>query len=383
MSDQDEILKSDKSEPVEIGDVDGPDHYILQAEIESVLKEAEAFRLEKMTEQRSREFMSLTIMLCSVVLGAGAFAWYLLVMGNILMALLCMLVAVIPHFFLSGWVNKPIKDYKKEFKGTFMTRLAKTFGKFEYFQNRGISRKILAKTSIVPAHENYRAEDCFYGTKNGVKITLSEARLASKTKKGALSFDGIFTLFEYPNDMFDGHTIITSDPGLAKRMAQKLSVIKDPDSTYGNHFTTLSSSASPSSFLKPELYQTLDMIRVKFDNCRLSATLLNKKYLFVMIPDENDMFEASDMYAPVASNEAAKKCKSEVEQLFSIMDLAKVYSETDKPVQTEDNILPETNPSDSNADAHEMHPEDNFNDASEGDPVSKKPVEAPKSPPEE
>ena len=103
-----------------------------------------------------------------------------------------------------------------------------------------------------------------------------------------------------------------------------------------------------------------------------------------MIPDENDMFEASDMYVPVASNDAAKKCKAEVEQLFSIMDLAKVYSDTDKPAQTEENILTENKDTPTEVpEKTEIHTEDNFNDASDGDPVLKKTLEEPKSQPEE
>ena len=64
-----------------------------------------------------------------------------------------------------------------------------------------------------------------------------------------------------------------------------------------------------------------------------------------MIPNEKDMFEASDMYVPVASNEAANRCRREVEQLLSIMEVAEAYTGDKTGVIDESKIvekMPET-----------------------------------------
>lgn len=88
------------------------DDHIYHEKIEHLLKDAESFRLEKMGEHRSREFTALTVTLTSVVLGASGFAWYLLIMGNIWLALLCMLVAIVPSILLSSWVANPFSNIK-------------------------------------------------------------------------------------------------------------------------------------------------------------------------------------------------------------------------------------------------------------------------------
>ena len=86
--------KDQNTQEIGENEIRNVDDHIYHEKIEHLLKDAEKYRLEKMGENRSREFTSMTVTLSSVVLGAGGFAWYLLVMGNIWLALLCMLVAV-------------------------------------------------------------------------------------------------------------------------------------------------------------------------------------------------------------------------------------------------------------------------------------------------
>ena len=61
----------------DIGDneIRNVEDHIYHEKIEHLLKEAEEYRLKKMGENRSREFVSLTVTLTSVVLGAGLGRW--------------------------------------------------------------------------------------------------------------------------------------------------------------------------------------------------------------------------------------------------------------------------------------------------------------------
>lgn len=324
-----ENIKTDDipDEPV-LDDITKTDDHIFHAELDTLLKESEEFRLQKMQEHQSRDFMSLTIILLSVVLGAGAFGWYLLVMGNVLMALLCMVVAILPHFFLSKWVSEPVRSYKRDYKNEFMPKLAHIMGGLKFYPKRGISRKVLSKTAIVPAHESYKAEDCFSGRYKGAKITFSEARLRNTKGQNKNAFNGIFALIELNNNIFEGHSVITADGKLAHRLMKKFKKVPISHKPYDSQFSLLTTDTQNVGALdNQQLLKELDETSSLFKNSPLSAAFFAKKYIFMMIPSEDDMFEASDMHVPITSNDAAMRCKKEVEQLLSIIDIIGVYQE--------------------------------------------------------
>ena len=56
-----------------------------------------------------------------------------------------------------------------------------------------------------------------------------------------------------------------------------------------------------------------------FNNAALTAVLFGKKYVFMMIPNDKDMFEASDLFVPVTTNQHALNCKKEIEQILEII----------------------------------------------------------------
>ena len=302
------------------------DDHIYHEKIEHLLRDAEAYRLEKMGQHRSREFSALTVTLSSVVLGAGGFAWYLLIMGNIWLALLCMLVAIVPSILMSSWVRIPVQEYKKNYKSHFMPQLADALGGLKYYPSRGIGRKILSKTGVVPAHGKYMAEDCFSGTYKGAKITFSEARLTNPKKPKELVFDGIFVLIEVKSQVFHGHSIITADGGLAKRLSKKLTLLPPGNNAFSRHFSILTNDDQNKANLQNDkLLKELSETSVLFGDAKLSAAFFHGKYIFMAIPAKEDMFEASNVYVPVSTNESAMRVKEEVQKILSIIDVIEVY----------------------------------------------------------
>ncbi|MFP4314251.1 MAG: DUF3137 domain-containing protein [Alphaproteobacteria bacterium] len=321
---------ADEHELDNTSEIETTDDHIFATRLDSFLKESEDFRMQKMQEHQSRDFLSLTIILASVVLGAGGFGWYLLMMGNIGMALLCMMIALLPHLFLHSWVQEPINSYKREYKKRFMPKLAKILGGLNFYPKRGISRKVLSKTVIVPAHETYRAEDCFAGKYKGAKITFSEAVLKDRSQKQPEIFRGIFVLIELQQDVFQGHSVITTDGKLAQRLMKKFKKLPISHPPYDSQFSLLTSDDTNKGLDKQELFKELSEASALFNNAKLSAAFFAKKYIFMMIPTEEDMFEPSDVNIPITNNEAALRCKKEVEQLLSIIDIIGVYESGSK-----------------------------------------------------
>lgn len=316
-------------------EIQSTDDHIFRQRIEDLIRDAEEFRLKKMNEYRQREFLSMTMSLSSVVIGATGFAWFFLVQGNLWLALLCMLIAVVPSVFLTGWVRQPVIQYKNNYKTAFMPRLAEALGGLQYFPNRGISRKILARTGIVPAHDKYMAEDCFSGHYKGAKITFSEARLSSKKNPKDLVFDGVFVLIEAQHKIFKGHSIITGDGELAKRLTRKLSLLPPAEnSVFARTFSILTNQDSNAPILQDDkLLKELAETAALFQDAKLSAAFFAGNYIFLSVPTAHDMFEASDVYVPITTNESAVRCKREIDQILSIIDLVGVI-ESEKPVSS-------------------------------------------------
>lgn len=326
-------------------DVRSVDDVLFSNNLASILRESEEFRLKKMAQHRSREFISTTSIICLTVLGAGGFAWFFLINGNIAIALLCMIIAIAPYFLLNKWAKLPVTEYKREYKTKFMPRIADALGGLKFFPNKGISKNILAKTGIVPSHGIYTPEDCFYGQYKGAKITISEARLTSKRKKNEYAFDGIFVLIELGHEVFTGHSVITADAALARRLSKKLKPLPASKSPYARGLLTLTTAPENAEKLQNErLLKELSETMTLFDNAVLSMAFFGKRHIFLMIPYDKDMFEASDVYVPITTSDTAMRCKQEIGQIMSIIDIIDVYQGAKPAATAEADINQEITP---------------------------------------
>jgi hypothetical protein len=212
-----------------------------------------------------------------------------------------------------------------------MPKMAQVLGGFKYHPSRGISSNIISKTGIVPSHDIYAAEDCFMGKYKGVKVLMSEARLRRKAKSAPPVFNGLFVLLEIPQPLFKGHIILSADKEKVKNWRgtrwQKLQDVavtaSDPSWDRFSVFSDKPQEAQDivSEALLKELAEAADI----FDESPITAALFRQKYIFLMIPYDGDMFEASNIDIPVATKQHALKCKREIEQLLEIIDVFGVY----------------------------------------------------------
>ena len=299
--------------------------------IEKLLQYGEDMRLSAMKQQRTRGFIATTVGLISVVIGASGFGWYLLVEVMIARALGCILLGIVAAIGVYIWSTGSIRSYKKDYKKKFLPRLAKILGGFDYFEKRGINRQLLAKTGIVPAHEVYNAEDCFIGAYKGVNVMFSEARLGYKNKHLDAVFNGLFVLLETSSPLFKGHTIVTADKDMVKRNAGKRwkalqTVNIRVENPAWDRFVTVSNKPElAQKFVNDRLLKELSEASDIFDDSALSAVFFREKYIFLMIPYDGDMFEASDIHVPITTKRHAMRCKKEIEKILEVIDVFDLY----------------------------------------------------------
>ncbi len=318
------------------GSLDRIDDQRFTRELDRLIKESEEMRLNRMKQHRTRGFVAMNLSILSIMIGIGAFGWFFLMQAQLGLGCLFLVISIIPSIFLHFWSGGPLKTYAREHKTVFMPKLAKALNGLSYHQNRGVSAKTIEKLAVVPAHDVYEAEDCFMGSYKGVKVIFSEARLYSKTRKGQPVFSGIFVLLETPEEVFEGHTIITANDKMVKAysktrwktMSEVHVSVSNPDWDKFTIYSTKPESAELviGERLLKELAEAADI----FDESPLTAVLFGGKHVFMMIPYDKDMFEASDLFVPVTTKTQAMQCKKEVEQLLEIIDVFDLY----QPMET-------------------------------------------------
>lgn len=331
----DDALHNEDAPKVELDDavLQRRDDQKFMAEMEHIVERAEQMRLKHMKTYRNLSFFHMIIMILSVLAGSAGFAWYILMHMNLQMGILCIVVGLAVPALLGLLKQGPIKAYRKHHKRDFMPEMARAMGGFRYFENRGIGEKVIKKSGVIPPYKTYHAEDCFMGRYQGVKVIMSEARLYSDKGKRNAVFDGIFILMEMPEEVFEGHTIITADQGLARSCAnsrwQSLTHLKTPVTdpewkrflVYTNRVEAAEKQISENVF--KELLETSQI----FDDAPLSAVMFAKKFLFIAIPHEEDMFEACNIFVPVTLRSYLEKCRKEIDKMMEIIDLYELYAQ--------------------------------------------------------
>lgn len=319
--------------PAQISDLEAihrVDESRFTSAMDEVVKEAEAMRFRYMKRHQSRRYLVMTVGMMAALAGAGGFGWFFLVKFNLGLALLCMIPALGVPLVMRPWAEAPVKNYIRDYKNKFMPKMAEALGGFKFMPEGGISRDILGKTGVVPAHDIYNAEDCFRGVYKGVKVIFSEGRLYKRSSPEPV-FQGIFVVLETPHKIIDGHTIITADRRMAQQSAAtrwaKLKPVpvrvENPD---WDRFVIFSDKPEDAALLVGEkLLKELAEAADVFHKAELTAVLFRSKYIFMMIPHKGDMFEPSSMFAPVATKRHAEDCKKEIERILEIIDIFEIY----------------------------------------------------------
>lgn len=306
---------------------------IFDAEIDKLIAFSEDLRMDLMRKHRARRGLATFCFIFFVLIGSIGFGWFLFFEGRVDIGVMCVMISIGITFMVHLWSEKPLSQYKEDYKRKFMPRLAQVLGGLKFYPTRGIGRKFLSATGVLPNFETYKAEDCFMGTYKGVKVIFSEARLYQGQREVDALFDGIFVLLEAPREVFDAHTILTSDHHLVQKYAHKrwkklqpVTIENMPEEAAA--FKAYSSNPSSAQLVLGEkLLKELSEASTVFNNAPVTAVLFRKKYVFAMIPYAHDMFEASDLHIPVKTKMHAQQCRQEIDQILEIIDVFDIFRE--------------------------------------------------------
>ena len=306
---------------------------LFEAEIDKLIAFAEDLRIDLMRKHRGRVSLATISFILFVLIGSTGFGYFMFFEGRVDISVMCVMISIALPFMMHLWSEKPLQQYKSEYKQRFMPKLAKLLGGLRFYPARGIGQQILSKTGVLPKFEAYKAEDCFMGVYKGVKVIFSEARLYKGQRQHDPIFDGIFVLLEAPKNVFDAHTILTSDHSMVQRYAgrrwQKLQAVQLTDVPEGaENFKAYSSNpASAQLVLGNKLLKELAEASQIFNKAPITSVLFRKKFIFMMIPYAHDMFEASSIHIPVKTKQHAQQCRNEINQILEIIDVFDIFKE--------------------------------------------------------
>lgn len=292
----------------------------LSPELKEILEHAEDARVQFMRDYRTRQNLTLTVIVLCALVGTLGFAWLFLMQADLLKAILVAVCSAIPAGLAAFWKNAPLKSYRDHYKNNILPTIAANLGKLKYVRNGGIPEKVLSKTKIIPQYATYESEDCFRGTYKNTKILFSEARLLDS--RGDYVFDGVFVMLELSSRALKGVSVLTSHPKVASKLGRQLKKIDLSDNAFAMDISAFTSHAQNEEVLtNPALIKELHEMIDLFDKAPCTLSFFGNRYVFAMIPYSVDMFEPSNIEFPIASSSSIKRCAAEIKQIQSIIDL--------------------------------------------------------------
>ena len=302
-----------------------------QHEITHLIETAEQTRLKYMQQYQLGKLAGTFASLTLILTGVSAAGWYALMQPAMPKVIGALILTLTLPLLIQGAVKMPLRNYLSRYKADYLPAMGRALGGFAYHPKRGIAESVLRKSGVLPAFTQYHSEDAFRGRYKNIKVIFSEARLKNKRKT---VFDGLLVLLELPDDILDGRTVITADREAAKQYARtrwtKLKPVEiNPDMQGASRFVVYAHDPAIGELVAgKKLIKELDELAHAFCDAPMAMTFFRKKYIFIALPHEVDMFEANDIFIPICTEKHALACKREIDQLLELIDIFDVYAQS-------------------------------------------------------
>lgn len=237
------------------------------------------------------------------------------------------------------WMWHPIRAYKSAVKQEVFPHIFSFFGpEFIYSERGKLPVETLMPSGIIPPHDFAVTNDYVQGKYKGValetqELNLKEERSSGKTRHVVTVFQGAFIRLGM-NKRFHGHTVVKEDKGaVANWFAEKLThrklervVLEDPG--FEAKFEIYSSDQIEARYLlTPAFMERLQALSQLFSDLGVQAAFY-EDHLLLLIPMSQSRFEVSSLFRPATFEGDIQTILAEMEQIFGIIDLLKLYEQT-------------------------------------------------------
>ena len=240
--------------------------------------------------------------------------------------------------FLGGlywWVTQPKRKYRDAYKEEMLPRIAKLFGDFTYKLKGDLPIERMTPSKIVPGHDRYRTEDCFYGEYKGVGIDFIEVRFQQKRRSKNRTyyvdvFKGLSILIDMKErNKFLGHTILDRNKSKLgewfKQKSSKLKRARMVDPEFEKLFDAYTSDQVEARYLlDPVMIERFKSMYTEYEGKAMTVAYYDNKVLILIKSDYNH-FEPADIHTPATDPASLLHMKHEIGEVLSIVDKLELY----------------------------------------------------------
>lgn len=235
-------------------------------------------------------------------------------------------------------VTQPLRNYKTSVKTRVFPEILSFLGEtFKYSITTPYGVKSLKKSGIVPSFSSEKTEDFIHGEHKGVSIELMEAKLEQDSGDSSVTvFEGLCIKLGM-NKNFSCKTIVKKDRGtavnwLAGNVSHKFSsntgdlqrvTLEDP--VFENSFEVYSNDQVEARYLlSTSFMERLLALQSHYGGVAVQASFYDNN-LLLMIPSQHNHFETSSIYRRVDFRSEAKTVIREMQGIFQIVEILKLY----------------------------------------------------------
>ncbi len=224
-------------------------------------------------------------------------------------------------------IQTPYRTYKKLIKHDIMPLFVGFFEGFTYQHGQGLTSHEIEDSHIFPSFDTATADDCFFGTYQGVKLRVCEEilKVFGHKKREKVVFKGIAVEFEI-SKKFKGQTVVLKDAGIFNRLkkVEWLEKIKLEDPVFEELFEVYGSDQIEARYLLSPLFMER-MIKLKDLYCGQSVQMsfLDNK-LIIAIGTKMDMFEPFSFFKTNINKQKIDRVFEQFLTIFEIVCLLKL-----------------------------------------------------------
>ncbi len=227
-------------------------------------------------------------------------------------------------------IQTPYCSYKKKIKNNVMQKFIAYFDGFIYEQSKGLSVDEIQDSLIFPHADRYYADDCFYGSHQGVNLHVCEQILKKvyRTKRGTREhtvFQGIAVELEM-NKPFSGQTVVLKDSGFFNRFKgfKGLERITLEDPQFEKLFEVYGTNQTEARFLlTPVFMERIVKLKDLYKGKSIQLSFYENKVMLA-IDTKQDMFEPCSFFKTNLNKSKIDTVFEQFLTIFSIVDILKL-----------------------------------------------------------
>lgn len=315
--------------------------------LKSHLLECEEERMKTLETASKRARISvIVILVCSVAVAIGLFiklgadgVTFGTVIFPILVKLgvLVIIMGAIAHYIC----YKPLNDYTLHIKTVIFPKILGYLGEYEFSPTTHQNPEYFVNEELLPSYDKCYMEDHIKGSYKAVGLEIVESRLIDVRHEGSGKdrrtyevelFKGILIKLDIDKKL-TSQTIIKKDQGSVFNKLDgafsSLQRVELEDPRFEKIFEVYSSDQVESRYvLTPSFMERLMSLSTSFGGDSIQCSFSNDRFCF-MIPIRKNLFEPGSVFEPQDFLKDAKSLFSEMNQIFSIIDVLRLEGEKD------------------------------------------------------